>query len=39
MEWRYDDIMQNGSDELKQIVQLITTGHRPGKAKEEENET
>jgi len=27
---RFDDIMQEGSDELQNVVQLITGGYRPG---------
>lgn len=36
MEWRYKDIMERGSEELKSIIAIITKGYPPGKSIKEE---
>lgn len=36
--WSYRTILETGSDELKEILEIITGGYRPGIAKEEKHE-
>ncbi|MNW58107.1 hypothetical protein D3C74_359530 [compost metagenome] len=37
--WAYDEIRKSASEELQYVIELITAGHRPGKAvKEDKNE-
>lgn len=38
IEWKYKEIKAHGSDELKLAIEIITGGHKPGKATKEEKE-